>query len=102
MNTSIHPQWYDEAKVICACGNTFTVGATKPEIRVEICSKCHPFYTGEMKFVDTLGRVERFQKKQETAKSYATVLAEKRKKKAERDEQARTPKSLKEMLMGLK
>ena len=102
MKTSIHPQWFDDAKVSCACGNTFTVGATKAELRVEICSKCHPFFTGEMKFVDTQGRVERFQEKQKTAQAKAGVLAEKKKKKEERVASLRNQKSLKEMLMGLK
>lgn len=102
MKSDIHPQWYPQAKVSCACGNTFTVGATKPELRVEICGRCHPFFTGEMRFVDTMGRVERFQQKQKAAAATATVLAEKKKKKKEREAQLRPPKSLKEMLMGLK
>lgn len=63
MKADIHPQWYQDAKVTCACGATFTTGSTLPEIRVEICSNCHPFFTGAQKFVDTLGQVERFQKK---------------------------------------
>lgn len=58
-----HPKYYDKAKVTCLCGNTFTTGSTKPEIKVEICSKCHPFYTGEQRIVDSLGRVERFKKR---------------------------------------
>ena len=102
MKKAIHPTWYPEAKVTCACGNTFVVGATKPELRVEICYKCHPFFTGEMKFVDTMGRVERFQQKQKAAASQATVLAAKKKKKQERESALRNPKSLKDMLMGLK
>ena len=60
MKKDIHPQYYSKAKVSCACGNTFTVGATRPEIKVEICGKCHPFYTGEEKLIDTAGRVEKF------------------------------------------
>lgn len=56
----IHPQYYPAAKVKCVCGNTFTVGSTRPEIGVEICHKCHPFYTGEEKLIDTAGRVEKF------------------------------------------
>ena len=63
MKKGIHPEYYPEAVVRCACGNEFKVGSTKPEIRVEICSKCHPFFTGEMKFVDTEGRIEKFMKK---------------------------------------
>ena len=102
MKTSLHPQWYADAVVSCACGNRFTVGATKPELRVEICAKCHPFFTGEMKFVDTMGRVERFQTKQKAAAAQATVLATRKKKKQERAESLRNPKSLKDMLMGLK
>lgn len=60
MKESIHPQYYPKAKVTCACGETFTVGATVPDIHVEICSKCHPFYTGKQSLIDTTGRVERF------------------------------------------
>ena len=65
MKKLIHPKWFEDAKVTCACGNTFTVGSTKPEIHVEICSKCHPFFTGKQKLVDTAGRIERFRKKYE-------------------------------------
>lgn len=59
MKTGIHPE-YVECQVICACGESFTTHSTKPEIRVEICSKCHPFFTGQQKIVDTEGRVEQF------------------------------------------
>ncbi len=62
MKKGIHPEYYI-AKVTCACGNTWYVGSTKKELRVEICSACHPFYTGKQKIVDTAGRVERFMKK---------------------------------------
>ena len=58
----IHPE-YVEAKVVCACGNTFETRSTKPAINVEICSSCHPFFTGKQKFVDSEGRVERFNRK---------------------------------------
>jgi large subunit ribosomal protein L31 len=100
MKQGIHPQWYPKAAVTCACGNTFTVGASKPEIAIDICAKCHPFFTGEMKYVDTMGRVEKFQKKQQTAAESAAELARKKAKKKKRQEQLRNPKSLKEMLMG--
>ncbi len=63
MKAGIHPE-YVECNVRCACGNTFVTRATTPEIHVEICSACHPFYTGKQKFVDTGGRVERFQRRQ--------------------------------------
>ena len=63
MKAKIHPKYYADAKVICACGNSFVTGATKKEIRVEVCSKCHPFFTGEQRIVDTAGRVERFKRR---------------------------------------
>ncbi|MBT9173849.1 MAG: 50S ribosomal protein L31 [Syntrophomonadaceae bacterium] len=62
MKEKIHPR-YEKAVVSCACGNTFETGSTKKELRVEICSNCHPFFTGKQKFVDTGGRVERFKRK---------------------------------------
>jgi large subunit ribosomal protein L31 len=65
MKEKIHPQYFSEAKVICSCGNNFTTGSTKKEIRVELCSKCHPYYTGEQRVVDTAGRVERFRRRYE-------------------------------------
>jgi len=101
MKQNIHPQWFPEAKVTCACGNTFTTGSTKEEIRVEICSACHPFYTGQQKFVDTLGRVEKFQAKQK-AVSGKTLVPKRKKKLLKKIEEARLeaqrPKSFKEML----
>lgn len=63
MKDNVHPDYFPEAKVVCACGAVHNVGSTKKEIRVEICSKCHPFYTGQRRIVDTAGRVERFMKK---------------------------------------
>lgn len=91
MKKNIHPQWYPQAKVTCACGATFVTGSTKPEIHVEICSQCHPFFTGEMKFVDTQGRIEKFQAKQQAAQGYS-------KKKKRGDEKEEKTKTLKEML----
>jgi len=63
MKKDIHPKYYDKATVKCACGHTFTVGSTKEFIEVEICSHCHPFYTGKKKIMDTMGRVEKFRKR---------------------------------------
>jgi len=63
MKKNIHPKYYPEARVRCSCGNTFTVGSTKELLEIEICSQCHPFYTGKEKLVDTLGRVEKFRKR---------------------------------------
>lgn len=96
MKANTHPQYYDDCVVTCACGNTFTTGSTKPSIRVEICAKCHPFFTGQQKFVDTLGRVEKFQKKQKQAAEHVYVKKQKEKAASEKPQY----KSLKDMLMG--
>ena len=93
MKPNIHPQYFDEAKVTCVCGNAFTTGATVPEIHVEVCNNCHPFFTGEMKYVDTLGRVDKFQKKQEVAKKLKETKVQKLAQKEER----KRPDSLKAM-----
>ena len=71
MKTEIHPQYYIDAKVSCSCGNKFTVGSTQKEIKVEICSACHPFFTGNEKVIDTAGRVERFKAKRAAAQPKA-------------------------------
>ncbi len=63
MKPDIHPQWYPESTVLCACGNTWKVGATVPEFRTDVCSKCHPFFTGEQRIVDTEGQVDRFMRR---------------------------------------
>lgn len=63
MKKNIHPNYYHNAQAHCACGAVFTVGSTKEFIEVEICSQCHPFYTGKEKIVDTMGRVEKFKKR---------------------------------------
>ena len=63
MKSEIHPEYYNEATVVCSCGETFVTGATNPELRVEICSSCHPFFTGEQRIVDTEGRVERLRRR---------------------------------------
>lgn len=63
MKESIHPKYYENAKVTCACGNTFVSGATKESLRVEVCSQCHPFYTGSQRIMDTAGRLERFKRR---------------------------------------
>jgi large subunit ribosomal protein L31 len=65
MKAKIHPKYYVDARIICACGNTFTVGSTSPELKIDICSACHPFYTGEQRIVDTAGQVDRFMKRLE-------------------------------------
>ena len=67
MKKSIHPEYYTDAEVICACGNRFTTGSTRKMLKVELCSKCHPFFTGESRMVDTAGRVERFKQRYKIA-----------------------------------
>ena len=99
MKTGIHPQ-YVQATVTCAsCGKKFTFGSTQENIHVELCSNCHPFYTGAQRFVDSANRIDKFQKKQEVAAKFkATVV----KKKEEEKAKATGPKSLSEMLAALK
>jgi large subunit ribosomal protein L31 len=65
MKNGIHPKYFDEAKVTCACGNTWVTGATQETIRTDVCSACHPFFTGEQRIVDTAGQVERFMRRLE-------------------------------------
>ncbi len=88
MKQGIHPEWYPEAQVVCSCGNTFTVGATQEVIRTDVCSACHPFFTGEQRIVDTEGQVDRFMKRLERH-SELKELEKKRQTKAERRREAR-------------
>ena len=69
MKTEIHPEYFRDTKATCVCGATFTVGSTKKDIKVEICSQCHPFYTGTDKVLDTAGRVEKFKSRMAAAKA---------------------------------
>ncbi len=94
MKAAIHPKYYD-AQVICSCGNTFTVGSTSERITVELCYNCHPFYTGQQKFVDTASRIEKFQKKMDAARPLM-------KKAQKEDQKDNAPKTLREMLEALK
>jgi large subunit ribosomal protein L31 len=101
MKKGIHPKYYPQAVVTCTCGNTFKVGSTKSSIQVEICSACHPFFTGEMKYVDTAGRVDKFIAKQK-ATAGKRVLKKKEKRKLKEEQRKRAeemaPKTLKEMV----
>jgi large subunit ribosomal protein L31 len=63
MKEKIHPKFFEDAQVVCSCGNTFTIGSTRKSLRVELCSKCHPFFTGERRMMDTAGRVEKFKQR---------------------------------------
>lgn len=99
MKAQIHPKWYPDAEVICACGHTFKVGSTLPKIEVEVCSKCHPFYTGQMKYVDTAGRVDAFQLRRARARKNVLSKAEKRRLKKEKkiQQELEKPESLEEI-----
>ncbi|OGH18623.1 MAG: 50S ribosomal protein L31 [Candidatus Levybacteria bacterium RIFCSPHIGHO2_01_FULL_40_15b] len=97
MRAAIHPQYFDDAKVVCSCGNRFTVGSTRPEIHVELCDNCHPFYTGQARFVDAASRIERFVIKQQAA---SKVVKKKREEKKPEEEVG--PQTLREMLQALK
>lgn len=99
MKANIHPKYFAEAQVICVCGNRFTTGSTEEIIHVELCNKCHPFYTGEQRFLDRGSVIQKFQQKQQKAAAYKAQKKEKIEEKKRKDD---APKSLREMLMGLK
>ena len=99
MKAAIHPKFFDKAHVVCVCGNKFTVGSTMETIHVELCYQCHPFYTGEQRFVDSASRIQKFQTKQQKANDFKVTA---KKKVDEKKKQQEGPKSLREMLMGLK
>lgn len=84
MKKGIHPEYYTDAKVICACGHTWTTGSTKKEIRTDMCSQCHPFYTGEQRIVDTAGQVERFERRLGQRREFESKVAARERKRAER------------------
>lgn len=71
MKKDIHPKYNSEAKITCACGNVITTGSVKPEMKIEVCSACHPFYTGKKRLVDSTGRVDRFKKRMEKSEKMA-------------------------------
>jgi large subunit ribosomal protein L31 len=100
MKAAGHPTWNTNITVTCACGATFTTGSTMGDIRVEICSKCHPLFTGQQKFVDTLGQVERFERRKKEAEKKSE---EKRQiveaRKARSSDEKKDKPSLKDLLM---
>lgn len=99
MKASVHPKYNEAANVTCVCGNKFTVGSTQDKIHVELCYQCHPFYTGEQRFVDRASRIQKFQTQQKKASDYKVTVTKKAEEKKKKQE---GPKSLREMLMGLK
>lgn len=96
MKADLHPTYYKDTVVTCTCGNTFTTGSTEKEIKTEICSACHPFFTGEMRFVDTMGRVEKFQSRQAHAQEISKLQKAKKKTEKQADER---PTTLREMML---
>ena len=99
MKAQIHPQYFDDAQVVCSCGNKFIVGSTKQNIHVELCDNCHPFYTGQARFVDNASRIERFKMKQDAA---SKVVTAKKKKQDEKQQEEGQPQTLREMLQAIK
>jgi large subunit ribosomal protein L31 len=96
MKATIHPHYFEDVLVTCSCGSTFKTGSTKQSITVEVCSKCHPFYTGEQRLMDTRGQIDRFRKKEEAAKEYKAKYGDKKDKKQVKDD--KKAKSLRELL----
>jgi large subunit ribosomal protein L31 len=104
MKAQIHPTWFDEAVITCACGNSFKTGATYEKLQVEVCYNCHPFYTGQMKYVDTAGRVDAFMSKRSKAADKRVSKTEKRKLKRERKiaQELQRPDTLEALRAGVK
>lgn len=84
MKSNIHPEYHQNAKIVCACGNALTIGSTLAEISVEVCRVCHPFYTGKQKLLDAAGRLERFKKRSASKATVASVRKGKKAKKVVR------------------
>jgi len=85
MKKGIHPQVYDDAVVACACGNSFITMSTKKEIAVEICSACHPFFTGQKRYIDTEGQIDKFAKRMKIAKESGVVAKSAKEKKTDKE-----------------
>lgn len=99
MKKGIHPEIFDDVVVSCTgCGMSFTTLSTKKSISVHVCSKCHPFYTGEQRFIDTKGKVEKFQRKMSQAKVYKEKVEE---KKSGKNKEQKETKSLRELLADM-
>lgn len=102
MKKNIQPKYYPDAIVSCSCSNTFAVGSTQPQLRVEICSKCHPFYTGQEKYVDVMGRVDKFKKKRQKAEKLKNqIIQKKQKEEMKKQKSEKEPKTLREMLKAI-
>lgn len=96
MKKDIHPKYFENTKVTCSCGAAFEIGSTIPELKVEICSNCHPVYTGKKKFIDTAGRLERFMAKMEKSKKMQEEISKREKSKTTKpDEKTSEAKEIK-------
>lgn len=95
MKAQIHPQYFGNAQAVCSCGNQFVIGSTKETIHVELCNKCHPFYTGQQKFVDTASRIEKFEARKKLIQIKKVKVDQEKKDDS-------TPKTLREMLQALR
>jgi len=100
MKKDIHPKYNDDAKIKCACGAEFKVGSTEKEISVEICSACHPFFTGKEKLVDTAGRVDKFKMRQNAAKKHQSEKKPNQPRKNQQKAKAKVEKSAKKAKQG--
>ena len=95
MKKDTHPEYHTDAKVTCACGNSFSVGSTMPEIKTEICSMCHPFYTGKQKLIDSAQRVEKFQTRLSKKEKGSLALRGKKGKKVKAEKRKKTARKIK-------
>ena len=107
MKTTIHPTWYNDCKVTCSCGASFETGSTEPTLKVDICSKCHPFYTGEQKIVDTDNVVRKYEERLEKSKkmSFTSKKEKMAKRRAKMEQMSSSPAtalSLRDMLANAK
>lgn len=102
MKQNIHPQWHHNAVVTCSCGNSFTTGSTQTELTVDICAQCHPFFTGEMKFIDEKGRVDKFLAKQKKAQKLKQQQSKSSKQDDDQDEQKSYQQLLREQRSQLR
>lgn len=105
MKAKIHPQYYENLKIVCACGNVTIAGSTRKELKTELCSGCHPFYTGKQKLVDTAGRVDKFLekvKKTQALKEQKVKIAEAQKEEAIKDANEPKKKTVKKAKKGKK
>lgn len=98
MKADIHPKYF-QTNVTCACGNRFTVGSTMQDLKIELCNKCHPFYTGAQRFVDSASRIQKFEEKQNIARQYLTKKVKKQEEEKQKESQ---PKTLREMLQAIR